>query len=74
MPSAPRCTRRPRHRAVKAVIRTEIAVHGGYVVLLISSPDDDAVVEIVMTADECRQYVNGLGEAILRLTRVGVMA
>jgi hypothetical protein len=56
------------------VIRTEIAVHGGYVVLLISSPDDDAVVEIVMTADECRQYVNGLGEAILRLTRVGVMA
>ena len=57
-----------------AVIRTEIAVHGGYVVLLISSPDDGAVVEIVMTADECRQYVNSLGEAILRLTRVGVMA
>jgi hypothetical protein len=56
------------------VIRTEIAVHGGYVVLLISSPDDGTTVTISMTADECRQYVNGLGEAILRLTRVGVMA
>jgi hypothetical protein len=56
------------------VIRTEIAVCGGYVVLLIAAPDDGAVVEIVMTPDECRQYVNSLGEAILRLTRTGVMA
>ena len=56
------------------MIRTEIAVHGGYVVLLISDEDDGAALQIAMTADECREYVNGLGEAILRLTRVGVMA
>ena len=59
---------------MRAVIRTEIAVCAGHVVLLISSPDDGTVVEIVMTADECREYANGLGEAILRLARVGVMA
>jgi hypothetical protein len=65
---------RSRHRAVRAVIRTEIAVCGGYVVLLIHAPDDGAEVQPFMTADECRQFSNGLGEAILRLTRVGVMA
>jgi hypothetical protein len=28
----------------------------------------------VMSPDECRQFSNGLGEAILRLAQVGVMA
>ena len=56
-----------------AMVRTEICVYDRHVVLLITAPDD-TVVEIVMTADECRQFSNGLGEAILRLTRVGVMA
>jgi hypothetical protein len=56
------------------VVRTEIAVHDGHVVLLIHAPDDGAAVEIWMSADECRSFSNSLGEAILRLTQVGVMA
>lgn len=56
------------------VIRTEICVYDGHVVLVITNPDDGAVVEIVMSPDECRQFSNGLGEAILRLAQVGVMA
>jgi hypothetical protein len=54
------------------VIRTEISVCGAYVVLTMA--DDGDVMEIWLSADECREYVNGLGEAILRLTQVGVMA
>lgn len=56
------------------MIRTEICVYDGHVVLVITNPDDGAVVEIVMSPDECRQFSNGLGEAILRLAQVGVMA
>jgi hypothetical protein len=55
------------------VIRTEIAVCG-QVLLLISNPAEDAVMEVWLSPDECRSFVNGLGEAILRLTQVGVMA
>jgi hypothetical protein len=44
------------------------------VVLVIKAPDDGADVEIVMTADECREFCNGLGEAIMRVSeRTGVM-
>jgi hypothetical protein len=56
-----------------AVIRTEICVYDGHVVQLISD-DYGALVEIVTSPDECREYVNGLGEAILRLAQVGVTA
>ena len=48
------------------MIRVEIATCGRYVVLVIKAPDDGADVEIVMTADECRDFSNGLGEAIMR--------
>jgi hypothetical protein len=59
---------------VTAVIRVEIATCGRYVVLVIKAPDDGADVEIVMTADECREFCNGLGEAIMRVSeRTGVM-
>ena len=51
----------------------DASIHGGRVVLLHSAPDG-TVIEIVMTADEAREFVNGMGEAILRLTRTGVMA
>jgi hypothetical protein len=57
-----------------AMVRTEIAVHGGYVVLLINDEDDGGAVQIVMTADQCREYVNGLGRAILCLSKTGAMA
>jgi hypothetical protein len=53
------------------VIRTEIAVCGGRVVLVCTSDDGD-VLEIVMSADEARQFSNGLGEAILRVSKAGV--
>ena len=56
------------------MIRTEIAVHVGYVVLLISDEDDGAAVEIWMSPDECRSFVNGLGSAIMRVSKAGVMA
>ena len=56
------------------MIRTEIAVADGHVVLLISDPEGGAMVEILMDPDEARSYVNALGEAILRLTPIGVMA
>jgi hypothetical protein len=65
--------RRPDRRAVTAVIRTEICVCDGRVVLLITAPDETAVV-IEMSPDQCREFVNGLGEAILRLSKIGVMA
>jgi hypothetical protein len=55
------------------VVRTEIAVYGGHVVLLMTADDGDGVV-VEMSPDEWRAFVNSLGEAILRLTRVGVMA
>jgi hypothetical protein len=46
------------------VIKVEIHTCGPYVALVIKAPDDGADVEIVMTADECREFSNGLGEAI----------
>ena len=48
------------------MIRVEIQTCGRFVVLVIKAPDDGADVEIVMTADECRDFSNGLGEAIMR--------
>jgi hypothetical protein len=59
---------------VRAVIRVEIAIDGGHVVLLIRDPDDGTAVEIWISPDECRSFVNGLGEAILCLSKAGVMA
>lgn len=57
------------------MIRVEIKASGRYVRLVIKAPDDGADVEIVMTADECRGFSNGLGEAIKRVAeRNRVMA
>ena len=56
------------------MIRAEIAIDGGHVVLLISDEDDGTTVEIWMSPDDCRSFVNGLSEAILRVSKAGVMA
>jgi hypothetical protein len=48
-------------------VKVEIHTGGRFVVLVIKAPDDGADVEIVMTADDCRSFVNGLGEAIMRV-------
>ena len=38
-------------------------------VLLISDPAWTSVMEVWMSADECRSFVNGLGEAILAVSK-----
>jgi hypothetical protein len=53
-----------------AMVTVEIACADGHVLLTIS--DDDAVVQIVMTADQCRELCNSFGEAIQCVSRVGV--
>ena len=49
------------------MVRVEIQTSGRFVVLLIKAPDDGADVQILMDADECRGFSNGLGEAIMRV-------
>jgi hypothetical protein len=55
------------------MVTVEIGAAAGLVCLLISDHGDQ--VEIVMSADECRDLCNGLGEAIqcASAARTGVM-
>jgi hypothetical protein len=63
----------PGHRAVMAMVTVEIGAADGHVLLRITAPDDHAAVEVTMTADECREFCNHLGSAILCVSRTGVM-
>jgi hypothetical protein len=55
------------------MVQVEIGAAAGIVGLLIT--DDGDQVEIVMSPDECRDFVNGLGAAIkcASASRAGVM-
>jgi hypothetical protein len=55
------------------MVTIEIGSANGHVLLRITAPDDGAAVEVVMVADEARQFVNSLGEAILRVSPIGVL-
>jgi hypothetical protein len=54
-----------------AMVTVEIACADGHVLLTIS--DDEAIVQIVITADECRELSNSLGEAIQCVSRARMM-
>ena len=49
------------------MIRVEIQTCGQHVVLVIKAPDDGADVELAGTADQWRDFSNGLGEAIMHV-------
>jgi hypothetical protein len=52
----------------------EIGAQGGQVVILVTvrtGADEAEVLRLPLTADEARELVNGIGEAVLFLARAG---
>jgi hypothetical protein len=61
-----------RRRAVRAVLTVEIGTIDGHVLLRITSAEDGAGAELLMTADEARELSNHLGGAIRAAARARV--